>query len=63
MIERFARSAKGDTLLLTATIADPWGLKEPVVIKKIWAWAPKSEIAPYKNCEPVTAVKRRVNQE
>ena len=63
VVERFARSAKGDTLLLTATIADPWGLKEPVVIKKIWAWAPKSEIAPYKNCEPVTAVKRGVNQE
>ena len=62
VVERFARSAKGDTLLLTATIEDPWGLKEPVVIKKIWAWAPTSEIAPYKNCEPVTAVKRGVNQ-
>jgi len=58
VVERFTRSAKGDTLLLTATIEDPWSLREPLVIKKIWAWAPKSEIAPYVDCEPVTAVKK-----
>ncbi len=62
VVERFARSAKGDTLLLTATIEDPWSLREPLVIKKIWAWAPKSQIAPYVDCEPVTAVKRGVGQ-
>jgi hypothetical protein len=62
VVERFTRSAKGDTLLLTATIEDPWSLREPVVIKKIWAWAPNSQIAPYVDCEPTTAVKRGVGQ-
>src|SRR5262249_50699762 len=60
VVERFVRtrSAKGDTLLLTATVEDPWGLREPLVVKKIWAWSPTSEIAPYVDCEPMTAVKK-----
>jgi hypothetical protein len=62
VIERFTRSAKGDTLLLTATIEDPWSLREPLVVKKIWAWAPTSQIAPYADCEPTAAVKRGTGQ-
>jgi hypothetical protein len=59
VVERFTRSARDNTLLLTATIEDPWSLREPLVLKKIWAWSPKSEIAPYDACQPVTAVKKR----
>ena len=58
VVERFTRSPKGDTLLLTATVEDPWSLREPLVLKKIWAWAPNSTIAPYDACEPITAVKK-----
>jgi len=49
-IERYTRSADGKTLLLTATFQDPLSLREPVVVKKIWSWAPGSEIAPYTDC-------------
>jgi hypothetical protein len=59
VVERFTRSAKDNTLQLTATFDDPWTLREPLVLKKIWAWSPKSEIAPYDACQPVTAVKKR----
>jgi hypothetical protein len=59
VVERFTRSAKDNTLRLTATLEDSWSLKEPLVFKKIWAWSPKSEIAPYDACQPVTAVKKR----
>jgi hypothetical protein len=62
VIERFTRSTKDNTLLLTATIEDPWSLKESIVAKKIWAWSPTSQIAPYENCEPITAVKRGTGQ-
>ena len=59
IVERFSRSASDNTLRLTATIDDPWSLREPLVVKKIWAWSPKSEIAPYDACQPITAVKKR----
>jgi hypothetical protein len=59
VVERFTRSMKDNTLRLTATLEDPWSLKEPLVFKKIWAWSPTSEIAPYDACQPVTAVKKR----
>jgi hypothetical protein len=62
VVERFTRSAKGDTLLLTATITDPRSLRDPVVIKKIWSWSPSSEIAPYVDCEPPAAVKKGTGQ-
>ena len=39
-VERFTRSDDGDTLLLTATLTDPSSLRHPLVIKKIWKWAP-----------------------
>jgi hypothetical protein len=59
VVERFTRSSKDNTLLLTATLDDPWSLREPLVLKKIWAWSPTSEIAPYDACQPITAVKKR----
>jgi hypothetical protein len=47
--ERYSRD--GDRMLLTATMEDPWGLREPLQIKKVWSWAPDQEIFPYVNCE------------
>jgi hypothetical protein len=63
VVERFSRSASDNTLRLTATIDDPWSLREPLVMKKIWAWSPTSEIAPYDACQPITAVKKRGRQQ
>jgi len=60
--ERYTRSKDGDTLLLTATMADPWSLREPVVMKKIWRWAPDQKITPYKDCERPTEFKRGVKR-
>jgi hypothetical protein len=60
VVERYTRSQAGDTLLLTATIEDPWSLREPVVMKKIWRWAPEQRIAPYEDCERPTEFKRVV---
>jgi len=48
--ERYSRDE--DRMLLTATMADAWGLKEPVKLKKVWSWAPDQEIYPYVNCKP-----------
>ncbi|HEV8393527.1 MAG TPA: hypothetical protein VGQ37_04600 [Vicinamibacterales bacterium] len=58
--ERFTRAADGKTLNLVATFADPWSLRAPLVLKKIWAWSPTSQIAPYDACEPPASVKRGV---
>jgi len=62
VIERFTRSADGDTLLLTATIEDPWSLREPLVFKKIWRWAPDQQITPYEDCEPAEEFSRGKGQ-
>jgi hypothetical protein len=62
VIERYTRSNDGDTLLLTATIVDPWSLREPLEVKKIWRWAPDQQITPYENCERPTEFSRRVKQ-
>jgi hypothetical protein len=50
-IERYTRSADGQRLLLSLSMTDPWGFREPVVLKKVWRWAPGAEIAPYKDCQ------------
>jgi hypothetical protein len=60
--ERFTRSDDGKTLNLVATLEDPWSLREPLVFKKIWAWSPTSQIAPYDACEPAASVKRGVGR-
>lgn len=62
VVERFTRSNDGNTLSLTATLTDPWSLREPLVIKKIWKWAPESQITPYVDCQPPTSVTRGVSQ-
>jgi len=56
--ERYSRSADGESLLLTATMEDPWALREPVVLKKVWQWAPDQEISPYESCEKPTEFTR-----
>ena len=60
VVERFTRSKDGKTLTLTAMMTDPLDLREPVVIKHIWAWAPDQVIAPYDQCEIPTEVKKGV---
>ena len=44
--ERYTRSEDGQTLWLTATLADPQSLMEPLVVKKLWRWAPEAQITP-----------------
>jgi hypothetical protein len=51
-IERYARLSDGQRLELRLTLRDPWSMKEPIVVKKIWAWAPEQEIYDYDACEP-----------
>lgn len=55
-VERYTRSNDGKILYLTATFTDPATLKEPVVLKKVWRWAPNSKIAPYKDCQLPTGL-------
>ncbi len=58
LVERYTRAKDGATLQLTATMEDPWSLREPLVIKKIWRWAPEEKITTYENCERPTEFKR-----
>jgi hypothetical protein len=60
VVERYTRSQDGNTLMLKATIEDPWSLQEPVVIQKTWRWAPEEQITPYEDCERPTEFKRGV---
>jgi hypothetical protein len=59
IVERFTRE-QDRTLLLTATLDDPWSLREPVVIKRVWRWAPEIKIAPYDDCQIPTEFKKAV---
>ena len=61
-VERFARSADGKTLHLTATLTDPNTFREPIVFKKLWGWAPNQKIAPYDSCERPAEVKGRAGR-
>ena len=58
VVERFSRSDEDNTLHLMATIEDPWSLREPIVARKIWRWAPDQKISPYDACEPATEFSR-----
>ena len=60
VVERYTRSLDGKTLLLSATMEDPATLREAVVVKKIWRWAPEQKIAPYTDCERPTEFKKGV---
>jgi hypothetical protein len=59
-VERYTRSADGERLLMSATLTDPWALREPVTLKK--AWAPDQDISPYEDCERPTEFQRGVSQ-
>lgn len=59
-IERYSRSVDGQRLLLSVTLDDPWALREPVTLKKVWHWAPDQQIAPYEDCERPTEFSRGV---
>jgi len=61
-VERYTRSADGQRLILDVTLEDPWALREPIAMKKVWHWAPEQEIAPYEDCERPTEFSRGVNQ-
>jgi hypothetical protein len=61
-VERYTRSVDGERLLLDVTLEDPWALREPVTLKKVWGWAPEQEIAPYDQCERPTEFSRGVSQ-
>ena len=61
-VERYTRAADGERLLMSVTLEDSWALREPVVLKKVWQWAPEQEIAPYENCERPTEFSRGVSQ-
>jgi hypothetical protein len=60
IVERYRKD--GDTLRLTATLEDPQSLREPLVLKKIWRWAPEQQITAYDACERPTEVKRGVGR-
>jgi hypothetical protein len=51
-VERYTRLSDGKRLQLELTLRDPWGLREPLTVKKIWAWAPDQQIFAYDACEP-----------
>ena len=59
-IERYSRSADGQRLLLSVTLEDPWALREPITLKKVWHWAPGQQIAPYEDCKRPTEFSRGV---
>ena len=54
MVERYTRSIDGKRLFMSVTMEDPAMLREPVVLNKVWSWAPNAEIAPYTGCVPPT---------
>jgi hypothetical protein len=59
IVERYTRSDDGKILNLTATIEDPWSLREPLAFKKMWRFSPESRIDPYKDCEiPTNLLKK-----
>ena len=60
VVERFVKAADGKTLTLTATLTDPVSLRAPLVLKRVWRWAPESKIDPYDDCRIPTDVKRGV---
>ena len=51
VVKRYVLSEDGDRLEVLVTMEDPWGLQDPLQLKKIWSWAPNEEIFPYVDCE------------
>lgn len=50
-VERYRRPSP-ERLELAATISDPWSLREPLEIRKVWSFAPAQQIYAYDACEP-----------
>jgi len=50
-VERYRRPTP-ERLELTVTLNDPWALREPIELKKVWRFAPDQQIGPYDSCEP-----------
>lgn len=61
-VERYTRAEDGERLLMSVTLEDPWALREPVTLKKVWGWAPDQVIAPYEDCERPTEFRRSGSQ-
>jgi hypothetical protein len=61
IIERYSVSNDRKLLNLTAPLEDPVSLREPLVFKRMWTWAPKAVIAPYTNCELPTGLLKKGN--
>lgn len=61
-VERYTRAEDGERLLMSVTLEDPWALREPVTLKKVWGWAPDQEIAPYEDCKRPTEFQRGGSQ-
>lgn len=58
MVERYTISEDRQRLFLTVRYDDAWALKQPLVLKKVWGWAPDQEIFPVE-CERPTEFRRR----
>jgi hypothetical protein len=59
VVERYARSTDGARLWLTATVTDPRTFREPIVLKKVWRWAPQAEFVDDVQCERPTEYRTR----
>ena len=61
-VERYTRTADGKRLELTVTIEEPVSLRQPLLFKKAWGWAPDEQIFPYTSCEPPTEFKKEASR-
>jgi hypothetical protein len=59
IVETYRRSDAGDRLEMVVTMEDPWGLKEPLLLKRNWIFAPDQQILPYADCKPATEFRRQ----
>jgi len=59
IVERYTKSDDGLRLLMTVSHEDPWALKEPFVLNKVWGWAPEETIHPEVDCERATEFQQR----
>jgi hypothetical protein len=50
-VERYSLSPDKKRLELRVKVTDPWGVVEPIEVKKGWGWAPQEKIYPYVDCE------------
>ena len=58
IIERYSRTSDGKSLTLTAALEDRMTFREPIVLKKVWSWAPDQKITAYDSCERPAEAKK-----